>query len=64
MSREVQAFVAALADDYSFPTNMVKRPPTPGETAPESEQDVVWKGLEQDWGSDMIVRELKRLKTE
>lgn len=64
MSREVQAFVAALADDFPFPTNMDKRPPAPGETAPESEQDVVCVGLGQHWGSKVIVRELGRLKTE
>ena len=61
-SREVQAFVAALADGYPFPTNLDRRPPATSKMAPESEQDVVWRGLEHAWSLDTVMRELERLK--
>ncbi|KAJ5673770.1 hypothetical protein N7462_009209 [Penicillium macrosclerotiorum] len=48
--REVRAFVAAVVEGYPFPTNLDRRPPAPSGMAPESEQDVVMRGLEEGWG--------------
>ncbi|TKA66536.1 hypothetical protein B0A49_07481 [Cryomyces minteri] len=62
MSREVSAFVAAVAEGYPFPTNLDRRPPTPGGMAPESEQQLLVRGLEGGWGVGEVVDALKAMK--
>jgi ectoine hydroxylase-related dioxygenase (phytanoyl-CoA dioxygenase family) len=42
---DVDAIVAAVAEGYPFPTNLDKRPPAPGGMAPESQQELVRRGL-------------------
>lgn len=59
--RELRAFVQAVAEGYPFPTNLDQRPPAPSGMAPESEQDIVLRGLEQGWGTEDIVAALKRM---
>lgn len=58
MSTEVDAFVRAVADGYPFPTNLDRRPPAPGGMAPESEQDLLKKGLHENWSQERVISEL------
>ncbi|EKG13273.1 Phytanoyl-CoA dioxygenase [Macrophomina phaseolina MS6] len=60
--REVEVLVAALAEGYPFPTNLDRRPPAPGGMAPESEQELLLRGLEQGWSTEEAVANLKQLK--
>ncbi|GAB7362394.1 hypothetical protein MBLNU230_g2718t1 [Neophaeotheca triangularis] len=59
---EVRAFVANVAQGYPFPTNLDRRPPAPGGMAPESEQDVLRKGLQEGWGMERVVGELTAMR--
>ncbi|KAJ5881926.1 Phytanoyl-CoA dioxygenase [Penicillium soppii] len=43
--RELKALVQAVAEGYPFPTNLDQRPPAPSGMAPESEQDIVLRGV-------------------
>lgn len=62
MSVEVEAFIRAVAEGYPFPTNLDCRPPAPGGMAPESEQDVLKRGLVEGWDREMTMRELTEMK--
>lgn len=58
------AVVKAIADGYPFPTNLDKRPPAPSGMAPESEQEVLFRGLKEGWGRERVVGELVKLKVD
>lgn len=62
MSAEVKAFVAAITEGYPFPVNLDHRTPGPQGMAPESEQDVLLRGLDQQTDLDMILQQLKDIK--
>jgi ectoine hydroxylase-related dioxygenase (phytanoyl-CoA dioxygenase family) len=62
LSPEVKSFVAAIADGYPFPLNLDRRAPAPGGMAPESEQDVLLTGLDQQAHVETIMRHLKLMK--
>lgn len=55
LSKEVDAFVRAVGEGYPFPTNLDNRPPAPGGMAPESEQDILFKGLKEGWSTERVV---------
>ncbi|KAI9375343.1 phytanoyl-CoA dioxygenase family protein [Aspergillus egyptiacus] len=57
----LDALVRAIGDGYPFPTNLDRRPPAPNGMAPESEQDVLLRGLREEWTVERVVGELKRL---
>lgn len=59
--KKAELLVKALAEGYPFPTNLDKRPPAPSGMAPESEQDVVRRGLDEDWGVDRVTAELEAI---
>ncbi|OCL13806.1 phytanoyl-CoA dioxygenase-like protein [Glonium stellatum] len=61
MSAEVEAFIAAVAEGYPFPTNLDRRPPAPGGMAPESEQDVLRRALIDGLGEDEVLKELTEI---
>ncbi|KAJ5176174.1 uncharacterized protein N7482_002051 [Penicillium canariense] len=61
-AREIRALVQALAEGYPFPTNLDRRPPAPGGMAPESEQDVLLRGLAGGWGRAEMVATLERMR--
>lgn len=61
-AREVRAFVSAVAEGYPFPTNLDCRPPAPSGMAPESEQDVLIRGLRGDWGKEEVVAVLEKMR--
>ncbi|MCJ1304821.1 hypothetical protein MMC08_007634 [Hypocenomyce scalaris] len=62
MSGEVQAFVAAVAEGYPFPTNLDRRAPAPGRMAPDSEQDIVTRGLWERWDLQQVMGALKQMR--
>lgn len=64
MSKEVRAFVGAVAEGYPFPTNLDRRPPAPGGMAPESEQEVIIRALKEGWDTDKVVHSLKDMRAD
>jgi ectoine hydroxylase-related dioxygenase (phytanoyl-CoA dioxygenase family) len=62
MSREVEALVGAMAEGYPFPTNLDNRPPGPGGMAPESEQDILRRGLCDKWSTNKVLEELTAMR--
>ncbi|KAJ5655311.1 hypothetical protein N7507_007261 [Penicillium longicatenatum] len=61
-AREIRAFIQALAEGYAFPTNLDRRPPAPSGMAPESEQDIVMRGLEAEWSRKQVVAALEQIR--
>lgn len=64
LSLEVSSLVQAMAEGYPFPTNLDRRPPAPGGLAPESEQDVLRRGLKEKWSRQRVVAELRQMRAE
>lgn len=64
MSHGVQAIVGAITEGYPFPTNLDKRPPAPGGMAPESEQDVVLRGLKEAWNLEAVMQILEQIRAD
>jgi ectoine hydroxylase-related dioxygenase (phytanoyl-CoA dioxygenase family) len=62
LSLELSSLVRAIADGYPFPTNLDRRPPAPSGLAPESEQDVVIRGLRAGWTRERVVSELRQMR--
>ncbi|PIG69652.1 phytanoyl-CoA dioxygenase family protein [Aspergillus arachidicola] len=60
----LENFVKAVADGYPFPTNLDKRPPAPNGMAPESEQDIMVRGLREGWGTERAVEELRKMRAD
>lgn len=58
---ELTMLVQAIAEAYPFPTNLDKRPPAPSGMAPESEQEILIRGLEGGWTVDEVVGELEKM---
>jgi len=61
-SREVECCVKAVGDGYPFPTNLDRRPPAPGGMAPEDEQGLLRRALEDGWSTDEVVEALRQMK--
>jgi ectoine hydroxylase-related dioxygenase (phytanoyl-CoA dioxygenase family) len=64
MTAEVKSFVHAVAEGYPFPLNLDRRTPAPGGMTPESEQDVLLRGLNQRSDLETTMRQLKTLKND
>lgn len=58
----VRAFIAAVAEGYPFPTNLDRRPPAPGGMAPESEQQLLMRGLKGEWNLRLVLDTLEEMK--
>ena len=58
LSAEVDAFIRAVGEGYPFPTNLDSRPPAPGGMAPESEQQILKRGLSEGWEKQRMMDEL------
>ncbi|CRG91386.1 hypothetical protein PISL3812_08434 [Talaromyces islandicus] len=58
----LSSLVQAIADGYPFPTNLDKRPPAPSGMAPESEQELLVRGLEGGWTRARVVDEMERMR--
>jgi ectoine hydroxylase-related dioxygenase (phytanoyl-CoA dioxygenase family) len=61
LTTEVKAFVAAVAAGYPFPTNLDKRAPAPGGLAPESEQQILLRALEDGWQKQQVLAALHQI---
>ncbi|KAF2160710.1 hypothetical protein M409DRAFT_59741 [Zasmidium cellare ATCC 36951] len=61
-SRDSEAFVKAVAEGYSFPTNLDRRPPAPGGMAPESEQEVLRRAVEEGWKREEVMDVLRTMR--
>ncbi|EAW13843.1 phytanoyl-CoA dioxygenase family protein [Aspergillus clavatus NRRL 1] len=61
LDAEMEALVMAVAEGYPFPTNLDRRPPAPSGMAPESEQEIVLRGLREGWSTERVVGELRRM---
>ncbi|PYH47628.1 phytanoyl-CoA dioxygenase family protein [Aspergillus saccharolyticus JOP 1030-1] len=57
-----EAFVRALGEGYPFPTNLDRRPPAPSGMAPESEQDLIRRGLVEGWQREEMLTKLRKLQ--
>lgn len=58
LSADEAAFtIAAVADGYSFPTNLDSDPPIGG-NAPETQQDIMRKALDNNWSSEELLAAL------
>ncbi|KAL2802370.1 hypothetical protein BJX63DRAFT_115493 [Aspergillus granulosus] len=55
------ALVKAIGEGYPFPSNLDQRPPTPNGMAPESEQQLLVRGLREGWGKEKVVEEIRKL---
>lgn len=62
LTTEVDAFISAVAEGYSFPTNLDNRPPAPGGMAPESEQDLLRRSLAEGLSRDEVMQELIEMR--
>ncbi|KAF7586875.1 hypothetical protein BBP40_008204 [Aspergillus hancockii] len=64
LDAELESLILAVADGYPFPTNLDRRPPAPSGMAPESEQEIMARGLKEGWGRERAVNELKMMKAD
>jgi ectoine hydroxylase-related dioxygenase (phytanoyl-CoA dioxygenase family) len=64
LSDEVKAFVGNVAEGYPFPTNLDRRIPETAGMAPTSEQDLLLKGLEESWTKEVLLGELRKMKSD
>ncbi|KAK5694025.1 hypothetical protein LTR97_009643 [Elasticomyces elasticus] len=62
LSMEVDAFIRAVAEGYPFPTNLDCRPPAPGGMAPESQQQILRRGLIEGWDQETMMGELNETR--
>ncbi|OAP61875.1 hypothetical protein AYL99_04078 [Fonsecaea erecta] len=60
----VEAVLNAMGNGYPFPTNLDRRPPAPGGMAPESETDVLRRGLLEGWNRDQVVSAITAIRTD
>lgn len=62
LSDGVKAFVGCVGEGYPFPTNLDRRVPETAGMAPESEQDLLVRGLREGWGVERVVEELTQMR--
>ena len=55
--RTLRHVVAASAEGYAFPTNLDRDQPIGG-LAPETQAELVWRALQEDWSSEALDAEL------
>ncbi|KAK5166290.1 uncharacterized protein LTR77_008551 [Saxophila tyrrhenica] len=62
MTKEVDAFIRAVAEGYPFPTNLDCRPPGPSGMSPASEQDILREAIVNGWSKDKAMEELTEMR--
>jgi hypothetical protein len=55
--RTLRDAVAASAEGYAFPTNLDRDQPIGG-LAPETQAELVWRALQEEWAPDALDAEL------
>lgn len=61
LTKKVLVLLNAIAEAYPFPTNLDRRPPAPGGMAPESEVDVLRRGVMEGMDTEQVVAAITRL---
>ena len=61
--QEVEACIKAMGAGYPFPTNLDRRMPKNG-NKPESEQDVLRRGLREGWSQERVVQAVQGLNVD
>ncbi|KAJ4346671.1 uncharacterized protein N0V89_010602 [Didymosphaeria variabile] len=61
-SDRVMAFVGNVAEGYPFPTNLDRRVPETAGMAPESEQGLLVRGLNEKWSKEKVLEELQKMR--
>ena len=56
---EISNAIAACAEGYAFPTNLDRDPPIGG-LAPQTQQQLMAKALEENWEPDVFTAALKK----
>jgi ectoine hydroxylase-related dioxygenase (phytanoyl-CoA dioxygenase family) len=64
LSAEVMAIIGNVAEGYPFPTNLDKRVPETAGMAPESEQGLLARGLQEGWEKDAVMIELRKMRVD
>jgi ectoine hydroxylase-related dioxygenase (phytanoyl-CoA dioxygenase family) len=64
LTPELDALIRALGEGYPFPTNLDRRPPAPGGMAPESEQDLLRRGMLEGWSKETMIEELRKMRAD
>lgn len=59
---ELESLIGHVAEGYPFPTNMDNLVPGFADRVPESEQDALWKGLEEGCGKEEILARIRTLR--
>jgi ectoine hydroxylase-related dioxygenase (phytanoyl-CoA dioxygenase family) len=62
MSEEVVAFIGNLGEGYPFPTNLDRRVPETAGMAPESEQQLLRRGLEKGLSKETLLKEVRKMR--
>lgn len=62
LTEEVKCFVAALGEGYPFPTNLDRNSPRNESMSPDSEQDVLMRGLEAKKSREEMLKCLEEFK--
>jgi ectoine hydroxylase-related dioxygenase (phytanoyl-CoA dioxygenase family) len=62
LSESIKTFIGNVAEGYPFPTNLDNRVPETAGMAPESEQDLLVKGLREGWGKGRVLSELNGMR--
>ncbi len=60
--RLIQDIIATVADGYSFPTNLDSDPPVGG-NAPETQQQMMWRALQENWSIETLQNTLTAYAT-
>lgn len=60
-SAELQAFVAAVAEGYPFPTNLDRMPPRQDGMAPQSQQELLMSALVEKTSKGHVMAELREM---
>ncbi|PSN75308.1 phytanoyl-CoA dioxygenase-like protein [Corynespora cassiicola Philippines] len=62
MSDRVATFIGNVGEGYPFPTNLDRRVPETAGMAPDSEQDLLRKGLEQGLTRENMLAEIRKMR--
>lgn len=62
LSSKIEAAIKSIGDGYAFPTNLDRRPPQSSGMAPESEQDLLRRALQEGWDEKRTIAAAKQIR--